>query len=127
MENAQSVIAKYDALILPSRHDGWGIVVNEAFLQGVPVIVSDHVGSKCLIESNVTGIIFKSENVDDLTNHLTRLLETPGLMDSIYANAKTVYKHILPEIAAQYFLDALSNHFYDTGPRPQAIWRNQND
>ena len=27
-EKAQGVIAQYDALLLPSRHDGWGVVVN---------------------------------------------------------------------------------------------------
>jgi glycosyltransferase involved in cell wall biosynthesis len=127
VEKAQAIIAKYDALILPSRHDGWGIVVNESLLQGIPVILSDHVGAKCLIEPNMAGLVFESENVDDLADQLTRLLETPGLMDNIHANAKTIHQYILPEVAAQYFLDALANHFYDVGPRPQALWCNKND
>jgi len=125
VEYAQAVIAKYDALILPSRHDGWGVVVNESLLQGVPVIVSDRVGSKCLIEPNVTGFIFENENIDDLTNLLIRLLETPSLMDNIYANTKTIYKYILPEVAAQYFLDVLAYYFYGIGFRPQAFWCNK--
>ena len=124
-EKAQAVIAQYDALILPSRHDGWGVVVNEALLQGIPVIVSDHVGAKCLIEPNGAGLIFESENVDDLANQLTRLLETPGLMDKISENAKIIDKDILPEVAAQYFLDALAYYFYGVGSRPQALWCNK--
>lgn len=127
IEKAQAVIAQYDALILPSRHDGWGVVVNEALLQGIPVIVSDHVGAKCLIEPNGAGLIFESENVDDLANQLIRLLETPSLIDNIYAKAETIYKYILPEVAAQYFIDALAYYFYDVGSRPQALWCNKND
>jgi glycosyltransferase involved in cell wall biosynthesis len=38
---AQSIIVKYDLLVLPSRYDGWGVVVNEALLAGVPVVCSD--------------------------------------------------------------------------------------
>jgi glycosyltransferase involved in cell wall biosynthesis len=123
-EQAQAVIAQYDALLLPSRHDGWGVVVNEALLQGIPAIVSDHVGAKCLIEGNGAGLIFESENVDDLANQLIKLIETPGLLDNIRLNAENIYKYILPEVAAQYFINALEYHFYDVGTRPQALWCN---
>lgn len=45
-------IAKYDCLILPSRFDSFGMVVPEAMSAGLPVIVSDRVGSKCIIEEH---------------------------------------------------------------------------
>jgi glycosyltransferase involved in cell wall biosynthesis len=43
-------IAEHDCLVLPSRLDSFGMVVPEAMSVGVPVIVSDRVGAKCIIE-----------------------------------------------------------------------------
>lgn len=123
---SQTVIARYDALLLPSRHDGWGVVVNEALLQGIPVIASDQVGAKCLIEATGAGIIFKNEDVNDLAARLNELAETPKLIEGYRARARNVYKTILPEVAAQYFLDALSFYFYNTGSRPNAVWCGEN-
>lgn len=122
VEQVQSVIAQYNALILPSRHDGWGVVVNESLLQGIPVIVSNTVGAKCLIESSGAGLVFESENVEALVNCLTGILETPTLLDSMRINAGRIKNHILPEVAAQYFLDTLLYYFYDAGSPPRAIW-----
>jgi glycosyltransferase involved in cell wall biosynthesis len=34
-----------DVLCVPSRHDGWGLVVPEALAAGVPVIASDRTGA----------------------------------------------------------------------------------
>jgi len=124
-EQAQSVIAHYDALILPSRHDGWGVVVNESLLQGVPVIVSDSVGAKCLVEFNGAGLVFENENVEDLVERLAEIRESPGLMEAMCLNAGAIGKYILPEAAARYFLDALRFYFHGLGPRPQAIWCSQ--
>ena len=45
-------IAIHDCLILPSRFDSFGLVVAEAMAVGVPAIVSDRVGAKCIIEDH---------------------------------------------------------------------------
>lgn len=120
--NAQAVIARYDALLLPSRHDGWGVVVNEALLQGIPVIASDQVGAKCLIEATGAGTIFKSENVNDLAMRLKELAETPEFLEGYRTRAGNVDRSILPDVAAQYFVEALSFCFYKVGSRPHAVW-----
>ncbi len=60
----------YDFLILPSRKDGWGAVVNEALMAGTPVLCSDNCGAKQLIESELQGAIFKTQNVKDLKNKI---------------------------------------------------------
>jgi glycosyltransferase involved in cell wall biosynthesis len=47
-----SEVAQHDCLILPSRFDSFGMVVAEAMAVGVPAIVSDRVGAKCIIEQH---------------------------------------------------------------------------
>jgi glycosyltransferase involved in cell wall biosynthesis len=43
-------MAKYDCLVLPSRRDGFGMVVPEAMSVGLPVVVSNQTGASCIVE-----------------------------------------------------------------------------
>jgi glycosyltransferase involved in cell wall biosynthesis len=124
-DQIQAVIAEHDLLILPSRHDGWGVVVNEALLQGVPVILSSRVGAKCLVQSTDAGLVFESENSSDLAKKMKALIEDPTLLLKLHNKALEVGEKILPEIAARYFLDTLLFYFYKIGVRPSAIWSNE--
>lgn len=66
-------IAEADCLVLPSRWDGWGVVVNEALQCGTPVIVSDTCGASSLIDDEKTGFVFESGNVEDMARCMRRL------------------------------------------------------
>jgi glycosyltransferase involved in cell wall biosynthesis len=67
-----------DVLVLPSRRETWGIVVNEAMCFGLPVIVSDKVGASLdLVGENYNGFIFESGNVEDLAMKLQYMIEMP--------------------------------------------------
>ena len=122
LDESQSVIAQYDALILPSRHDGWGVVVNEALLQGIPVIVSSHVGAKCLVEASGAGAVFENEDVNDLAGIFLRLIQAPGLLTEWQERASLASSLILPEVAAKYVYDVLQFYFYKKRAQPEAIW-----
>ncbi len=45
-------MARHDVLLLPSRFDSFGMVVPEAMSVGVPALVTDRVGAKCIIEQH---------------------------------------------------------------------------
>lgn len=45
-------MARHDVLLLPSRFDSFGMVVPEAMSVGVPAMVTDRVGAKCIIEQH---------------------------------------------------------------------------
>ena len=52
-----AIYAETDCLVLPARHDSYGMVVAEAFACGVPVIVSDMVGAKDWVVAGENGWI----------------------------------------------------------------------
>lgn len=64
-----------NVLILPSRLDGFGMVVTEAMATGTPSIVSTHTGAKDLITHNVNGWIFPDGSVDELKNAMLNVFE----------------------------------------------------
>lgn len=121
-ERVQVEVRKYHAVVLPSRHDGWGVVVNESLLQGVPVIVSNNVGAKCLVENGNCGLVFKNEDYIDLANKILRLATEPMLLDKLRKSAAIVSNKITPNMAAKYFISAIQSHFYSSEKRPNAIW-----
>jgi len=55
------------ALVLPSREEQWGLVVNEALAFGLPVIVTNEVGSRDLLVRNLlNGFVCESNCADSL-------------------------------------------------------------
>jgi glycosyltransferase involved in cell wall biosynthesis len=64
--------------VLPSRHEPWGLIVNEVMNAGRAVIVSDEVGSQPdLVTDGVEGCVFAAGDVGALTAALRRVLATP--------------------------------------------------
>lgn len=60
-----------DVFVLPSRNDGWGVVLNEAASLEKPIIASDTVGAAWhLIEDGLNGYKFRSDNFKDLQNKM---------------------------------------------------------
>jgi glycosyltransferase involved in cell wall biosynthesis len=76
------VFATTDIFVLPSRHDGWGVVVNEALGAGLPIVVSDHVGARDLVEDGRNGLITRAGDVEALADALLQLGQSQELRRS---------------------------------------------
>jgi glycosyltransferase involved in cell wall biosynthesis len=60
-----------DAVVLPSRYDTWGLVVNEAMAHGKPVVVTDQVGAgDDLVEDGTTGLVVPADDASALAQAL---------------------------------------------------------
>lgn len=71
-----SMYAAADLLVLSSRSETWGLVVNEAMACALPAVVSDRVGcADDLVEPRVTGLTYRSGDAAELCE---RLLEVAG-------------------------------------------------
>lgn len=68
-----------DIFVLPSEHEPFGVVVNEAMLCHCPVIISDRVGAGFdLVRETGTGFIYPSGNVEALATILSVALADRG-------------------------------------------------
>ncbi len=102
--HAQPVIAGYHMLVLPSRYDGWGVVVNEALLAGVPVLCSNRVGARTVVQSFGAGAVFDPDDVDSLAAQLQRLVSQPHTLAAMQAATRPAADAIAPATAARYML-----------------------
>lgn len=95
-EEMTSYYALSYVLVLPSistarAKEPWGLVVNEAMNQGLPVISTEAVGAAAggLIQDGVNGFILAERDSDALAASLSRILTEPALRDRMSQNART--------------------------------------
>lgn len=109
MQQVHEIMPLYDVLILPSRYDGWGAVVNEALQRGLYVICSDKCGAKDLLEDERCGMMFRCGNHKDLARVMQLGI---SYIESIRSNSKFRQEWaeccISGKAIARYMLDCLS-------------------
>jgi glycosyltransferase involved in cell wall biosynthesis len=77
-EDVAGLYAQCDALVLPSDHEPWGVVVVEAAAAGLAIVASDNVGAAPeLVKSGVNGALFTAGDLAALSDAL-RQLTAPG-------------------------------------------------
>ena len=66
-KNLPNIYQSHDVFILSSYSEVWGLVVEEALNNGLPVIVSDKVGcADEIIQNGENGYTFKSNDTESL-------------------------------------------------------------
>lgn len=92
-----------DVFFLPSREDIWGLVINEAMANGLPVISSDNVvASKELINEKY---LYNPEDVDRLKDLIIYFnnLDDNNLYDIGNRNLKTIKDYTIENMAKRYY------------------------
>lgn len=115
-------IARHDLLVLPSRYDGWGAVVNEALMCGVPVVCTDQCGAADLLQEPWRGEVVRARCVPALREALARRIQAgrPTLRQRSGLTAWT--DAISGPVAAGYLLEVIRCATVG-GPRPEPPWR----
>lgn len=67
---AMERLSSADLCVVPSRHDGWGAVTNEALRRGVPVIATRQCGSADLITNNVLGDVVEFGDTEGIMKRI---------------------------------------------------------
>ena len=80
--------AASDILVLPSEHETWGIVANEALACGRPIVLADTVGAAPdLAMDNVAGRVFPLGDISALANALREITTHPPSLEMIAAKS----------------------------------------
>jgi glycosyltransferase involved in cell wall biosynthesis len=100
--------AQADVFVLPSRHEGWGVVINQALGAGLPIICSDAVGAGTdLVEDNINGLKFTAGDLNGLQNRLERLAKSPSIARRWGAASRQKAHSIVPAAGAQKWVQVL--------------------
>ena len=102
IERCVEVYEAGDILVLPSRFDGWGAVVNEAMEFGMAIIASDRVGAtRPLVAEGINGLLFHNESAVDLAGCLHRLFEDRDLLARMRRSSRDRIDMFRPAEAAK--------------------------
>jgi glycosyltransferase involved in cell wall biosynthesis len=67
------LIQQFQVLVLPSNSEPWGLVVEEALNNGLPVIVSDRVGCLDEVVTPAVGLSFKLDDMEEFNNAIATI------------------------------------------------------
>lgn len=97
------------SITMPTGNELWGLVINEAFNQGVPVIASTAVGAAAagLVVDRVNGMVVPERNAEAIRNSLNELLGDEQLHKRLSREARRVIRDWTPQRMAEAFCEAI--------------------
>jgi glycosyltransferase involved in cell wall biosynthesis len=112
-------ISRLDVLVLASTtKDGWGVIVSEALMCGIPVVVSDCVGASIILENPLFGRKVPPRSSAAITKAILSLQESGSFSNETKVLRKRMAIEMLSANAgAKYFLQILKWKF-EGGNRP---------
>jgi glycosyltransferase involved in cell wall biosynthesis len=102
--------ASADAFVLFSlRDETWGVVVNEAMNFGLPLLVSDKVGSaRDLVRDGCNGFVVPPEEIETLAARMAQLAADPALGKRMGQASLRLIENWNFDVAAQGLIDAVA-------------------
>lgn len=109
-DQISTVLKCAKVFVLPSRYDGWGVVLNEAASMGLALIGSDNAGAAHhLISPCVNGFRVRAGSVNSLAAALQAYVHNPHIAEKHGEASLTVAKEFAPERNAQRFVAAIES------------------
>ena len=104
------LFAGADVFVMPSRHDGWGVVMNQAIGAGLPIIATEAVGAAHdLVRHGVNGLLVPTENVPALAGAMEQLTREPSLRNAMAAKAADMRAWLDPTTGVRELVAALAS------------------
>jgi glycosyltransferase involved in cell wall biosynthesis len=106
VEELPNFFGDADVFVLPSRHDGWGVVVHQAAAAGLALVCSDTVGAAVdLIQAGKNGYIFPSNDSAQLFTCLETLARQAAGLGPMQHASRQIALSWTPEIAAEQWFE----------------------
>ncbi|BBU62379.1 hypothetical protein MSC49_23140 [Methylosinus sp. C49] len=108
MEALPQIYARADALVAPSRHDGWGLVVIEGMAAGMPVLASDRTGAAVERVTAENGWLIPAGDAAALERTLREIARTPIVrLRAMGANGRAQSRDYRVEAGCERLLEAM--------------------
>jgi glycosyltransferase involved in cell wall biosynthesis len=121
MEKVPSVMKSLDCFVLPSDYDGWGVVVTEALMAGIPVICSDACGAaEAVIASGVGGVFPKGDIV--ALRYLLKENVLKGVISPDESNQLSHWAKCFGNKAGANYFSEIINFVYNGSEKPVPPW-----
>ncbi len=109
------VYAASDIMVLPSRSETWGFVLNEAMEFGLPLVVTDAVGAgPDLVHPGESGFIVPSGDEPALCEALEKLIKDPELRTTMGEASRRIVENFSPENWAAGVVSAIEAVYRET-------------
>lgn len=114
---------EYDICIVPSKFDGWNLLVNESLRANIGTIVTDEAVSDEVIKWSHSGVVVKSNDSKALANAIRNAVNKPDLVFQWKKNASTFSRQIDSNTVANYFISIVKYTFCEgMENRPECPW-----
>jgi glycosyltransferase involved in cell wall biosynthesis len=123
-EQIPAIVACHDLLVLPSRFDGWGAVVNEALSVGTPVLCSSACGAAELLAGPYCGSTFRSGDASALAATLSKIHAEGPVVEDRRQRIILHARSFSAASVARYFLDVVASSMQALQP-PLPPWRTE--
>lgn len=101
----EALFASADLYVLPSYSENFGNTVPEAMIRGVPIVVTEEVGAREVVEAANSGLVVKGDELADGVNKLledTELLSTMGERGRTYARKYLSWSSVADKMIKEY-------------------------
>jgi len=105
--NLPGLYAWADVFVACGLCEPWGMRVNDAIHAGLPVIVSDGMGAKWLVEQFGCGCVYRHRDVHELADVLERMAKDADFTARIKSGVKAAHEAWKPEKRAKDFLEII--------------------
>jgi glycosyltransferase involved in cell wall biosynthesis len=99
------IMREHDVIVVPSRYDGWAMVVPEGLAAGMPVIASDEVGSALDIGGGDVVRTPKAGDAEGLSREMQEFIERRSELSSLGALAEAIAARYDVALGAARFID----------------------
>ncbi|MCD0186857.1 glycosyltransferase [Acinetobacter sp. PW68] len=108
-EQVPEELAKLDIYVALSRSESFGVAILEAGLNQCPVVVSNVSGLAEVVVHEDTGLIVESENINEASEALSKLVLNPELIQRLGANGqKYVLENYLWPVSIKKMVNAFN-------------------
>lgn len=94
-----------DVFVACGLCEPWGMRVNDAIHAGLPVVVSDGMGAKWLVDQFGCGCVYPAGDADALSSVLERFAVDGGFRARLKSGVSAAHEAWSPEARAKFWLD----------------------